>query len=66
MSNKSKKEKGGFSYHISKEQLEAFARMSPLQRLQWADDARIFTLLGQTEKTRKRHDNLRRGLNIDD
>ena len=64
MSNQHKK--GGFSYRVSDKQLEAFARMTPLQRLQWVEDARLFTLLGQTEKTRKRHDNLRKGLNIDD
>lgn len=52
---------GGFGYQVSDEQLQAFARLTPLQRLQWLDDARLFTLLAQTPETRERHERLRRG-----
>lgn len=58
--------RGGFSYHVSDEQLAAFARLTSLQRLQWVEEARLFTLMGQTEETRRRHENLRRGGWIDD
>ncbi len=59
-------EPGGYSYDISDEQLAAFAKLTPLQRLEWVEQARLFTLLGQTEETRRRHENLRRGGRIDD
>ena len=56
--------KGGFGYHVSDEQLAAFARLTPLQRLEWVDAARQFTLLAQTPETRERHERLRRGETI--
>jgi len=59
-------EPGGYSYDVSNEQLAAFARLTPLERLQWVEDARLFTLMGQTKETRRRHENLRRGGWIDD
>ena len=49
----------GFSYFVSDEQLAAFARMSDLERLQWVDDARLFTLMTQTPETLARHEALR-------
>lgn len=52
---------GGFYYYVSDEQLEAFARLTPLQRLQWVEQARLFTLLGRTPETAKRQERLRRG-----
>lgn len=56
--------KGGFDYHVSDEQLQAFARMTDLERLQWVDDARLFTLLAQTPETAERQERLRRGEEI--
>jgi len=55
---------GGFRYYVSDEQLAAFARLTPLQRLEWAEAAREFTLLGQTPETRERQARLRRGEKI--
>lgn len=52
---------GGFDYYVSDEQLEAFARLTPLQRLQWVEQARLFTLLGRTAETAERQERLRRG-----
>lgn len=50
----------GFSYFVSEEQLAAFAKMSDLQRLQWVEDARLFTLMAQTPETKARHVALRK------
>ena len=50
----------GFSYFVSDEQLAAFAKMSDLERLQWVDDARLFTLMTQTPETKARHEALRK------
>ena len=50
----------GFSYFVSDEQLIAFAKMSDLERLQWVDDARLFTLMTQTPETLARHEALRK------
>ena len=58
--------KGGFSYYVSDEQLQAFQRLSPLQRLKWADEARLFTLLARTTETTKRQERLRQGKTIVD
>lgn len=55
---------GGFSYFVSDEQLLAFQRLTPLQRLQWADEARRFTLLARTPETAQRQERLRRGESI--
>jgi hypothetical protein len=52
---------GGFEYFVSDEQLRAFSALTPLQRLQWLDAARRFTLLAQTPETAARHARLRRG-----
>lgn len=52
---------GGFYYEVTDEQLEAYASLSPLQRLQWVEEARIFTLLGQTPETARWHALLRAG-----
>jgi len=57
---------GGYNYEVSDEQLKDFAKLTVLQRLQWVEDARLFTLMMQTEETRRRHHNLRCGGNIDD
>ncbi|MBU0480225.1 MAG: hypothetical protein KKG47_03880 [Proteobacteria bacterium] len=56
--------KGGFSYHVSDEQLEAFQCLTPLQRLQWVDDARRFTLMARTPETAVRQERLRQGKSI--
>jgi hypothetical protein len=55
---------GGFRYFVSDEQLHAFAQLTPLQRLEWAEAAREFSLLGQTPETRERQERLRRGESI--
>jgi hypothetical protein len=55
-------EPNGFSYYVTDEQLVAFAKLSMLERLQWADDARLFTLMTQTPETKVRHEFLRKGV----
>lgn len=50
----------GFSYFVSDEQLAAFAKMNDLERLQWVEDARLFTLMAQTPETKARHEALRK------
>ncbi|MCK9285054.1 MAG: hypothetical protein M0P39_12330 [Rhodocyclaceae bacterium] len=55
---------GGFGYYVSDEQLAAFARLSPLQRLQWLEDARQFLLLALPPEIRERQERLRRGETI--
>lgn len=57
---------GGFSYYVTDEQLQAFQNLTPLQRLQWADEARRFTLLARTPETARRQERLRRGESIVD
>ena len=64
MGTETKQQHGGFVYQVSAEQLAAFARLTPLQRLEWVEAARQFTLLGQTPETRARQDRLRRGQTI--
>ena len=59
-----KKEKGGFGYDVSDEQLEAFAKLTLLQRLQWVEEARRFTLMARTPETAERQERLRRGERI--
>jgi hypothetical protein len=56
---------GGFRYAVSEEQLQAYARMTTRQRLEWLDAARMFTLKTRTRATAIRHERLRRGLTID-
>lgn len=63
MSTKSDKP-GGFSYYVSDEQLAAFQRLTPMQRLEWVDQARLFTLLARTPETAERQERLRRGESI--
>jgi hypothetical protein len=36
--------KGGYRYHVSDEQLRAFRRLTPEQRLRWLDEMREFTI----------------------
>ena len=55
---------GGFYYYVSDEQLAAYAKLTPLQRLNWVEQARIFTLLGRTPETAERQERLRRGRQI--
>lgn len=61
MENSSDNAQGGYSYYISDEQLEAFARLTPYERLKWADEIRLFTLLARTPETAERQERLRRG-----
>ena len=58
------KEKGGFSYFVSGDQLRAFQSLSPLERLKWVDEARRFTLLARTSETAWRQERLRQGKTI--
>ena len=51
----------GYSYYVSDEQLAAFAKLTMLERLQWVEEARMFTLTGQTPETKARHEALRKG-----
>jgi hypothetical protein len=55
---------GGFGYYVSDEQLESYAKLTPLQRLQWLDEARRFLLLALTPEARERQERLRRGKTI--
>lgn len=59
-----KKEKSGFGYDVSDEQLEAFAKLTLFQRLQWVEEARLFTLMARTPETAERQERLRRGETI--
>ena len=54
----------GFRYWVSDEQLATFARLTPLQRLEWVEAAREFSWLGQTDETRQRQQRLREGKSI--
>ncbi|HID70358.1 MAG TPA: hypothetical protein EYP35_07860 [Desulfobacterales bacterium] len=58
------KQKGGFRYYVSKEQLAYFQKLTTLQRLQWVEQARQFTLLGRTPETAERQERLRQGRSI--
>ncbi len=58
------REKGGFSYFVSGDQLRAFQSLTPLQRLKWVDEARRFTLLARTPETARRQERLRQGKTI--
>lgn len=58
------KKKGGFGYDVSDEQLEAFSKLTLLQRLQWVEEARLFTLMARTPETAERQERLRRGETI--
>ena len=49
----------GFRYAVSAEQLDAYARMTTRQRLEWVDAARTLTLKLRTPETAIRHE--RRG-----
>lgn len=55
---------GGFGYWVSDEQLAAYAKLTPLQRLHWLDEARRFIQLALTAEARERQERLRRGLTI--
>ena len=57
-------ENGGFYYWVSDEQMASFARLSDLERLQWLDEARLFTLAARTPETAQRQERLRQGLPI--
>ena len=47
--------------YVSDEQLETFAKLSSYQRLKWADEIRLLTLLARTPETAERQERLRRG-----
>ena len=57
-------QKEGFYYAVSDEQLERFARLSCLEKAQWLDEARHFTLAVQTPQSADRIARLRRGETI--
>lgn len=64
MATRKQDEKGGFGYDVSDEQLEAFSKLTLLQRLQWVEEARLFTLMARTPDTAERQERLRRGETI--
>lgn len=64
MKNSAAKTLGGYSYYVSDEQLEAFAKLTPYERLKWVDDIRRFTLLARTPETAERQERLRQGKTI--
>ena len=64
MTNSSEKTRGGYSYYVSDEQLEAFAKLTPYERLKWVDEVRLFTLLARTSETAERQERLRQGKTI--
>ncbi|MHB8535409.1 MAG: hypothetical protein ACYDBW_08190 [Sulfuricaulis sp.] len=64
MSYSSKKVTGGYSYYVSDEQLEAFAKLAPYERLKWVDEIRLFTLLARTPQTAELQERLRQGKTI--
>jgi hypothetical protein len=55
---------GGYGYWVSDEQLAAYAALTPLQRLQWLEEARRFVLLALSPEARERQERLRRGMTI--
>lgn len=55
---------GGYYYYISDEQLEHFAKLTALERLQWVDDLRLFTLMASTPEIAERRERLRQGKTI--
>lgn len=55
---------GGYSYRVNDEQLEAFAQLSPYERLKWVDEMRLFILMARTPETTERQERLRRGETI--
>ncbi len=55
------KAKGGFYYDVSDEQLEAFGRLTLIERLCWVEEARLFTLMARTPETAARQERLRSG-----
>jgi hypothetical protein len=55
----------GFRYHVSDEQLAAFARLTCLQRLEWLEAAREFSWLARTPETHARHERLRQGKSLE-
>ena len=57
-------QKGGFYYYVSDEQLEAYSKLTDLEKPQWVENARMFTLMGRTAQTAERQERLRRGESI--
>ena len=57
-------EEGGYSYYVSDEQIEAFTRLTPLERLKWVDDLRLFTLMASTPEITERRERLRQGKTV--
>jgi len=55
---------GGYYYYVSDEQLAAFSRLTPLERLKWVDDLRLFTLMASTPEITERRERLRQGKTI--
>jgi len=57
-------EQGGFYYQVSDEQMAAFAGMSDLERLQWVEEARLFTIAARTPESAACQERLRSGMTI--
>ena len=56
--------RGGFYYYVNNEQIRAYQALSPLQRLRWLDELRLFTLKARTPETATRQERLRQGKTI--
>lgn len=50
----------GYYCYVTDEQLEAFTRLTTLERLKWVDDLRLFTLMASAPEITERRDRLRR------
>ncbi len=57
-------ENGGFYYWVRDEQMAAYAKLSDMERLQWVEEARLFTLAARTPETAERQERLRRDQTI--
>ena len=64
MNRSDNKPSGGYWYHVSDEQLSAYAELSLYDRLKWVDEVRVFTLLARTPETEERQERLRNGRSI--
>lgn len=56
--------RGGYTYHVSDEDLKRFGELSMEDRLRWVDELRLFILEAETPETRERRERLRRGETI--
>jgi len=58
---RSKKKLGGYSYTLTKEQIEWFKSLSIEERLNWLEEANRFLWSAMSEKAKKIREKVRRG-----